>query len=255
MVILGGFRRDSFPELIDSIAVLDDPAIDVVYVPLPTGLHLEWALKALARGKHVLLEKPSTSNAQEAEILHHHRLLNQSSQRPILMEAFHSRFALGWQQFLTFLDPPNIFHAIAEAMVPSYIAGDHDIRFDYSLGGGTLLDLGIYPLASIRDAFSAEPEECINAKMTPMAPPREKCDHAFYAKFRFPNGGIGEINGTLRAPKTHLSLPTITVTHKPVPAPEEAQNAGGNIEVTRTRKVTFVNLLWSNPINTSSFVS
>jgi predicted dehydrogenase len=227
------------------LEILDDPAIDVVYIPLPTGLHLEWALKALVKGKHVLLEKPATSNAQEAEILHHHRLLNQSSEGPVLMEAFHSRFAPGWQQFLAVLDPPNVSHAIAEAMVPSYIASDEDIRFDYNIGGGALLDLGTYPLASIRDAFNAEPEECIDAKLTPMAPPREKCDHTFYAKFRFPNGGIGEVNGTLRAPKTHLSMATITVTHKPVPAPEEAEKAGGKgVEVSRTRKVTFGNLIW-----------
>ena len=225
--------------------LLDDPAIDVVYIPLPTGLHLEWSLKALAKGKHVLLEKPATSNAQEAEILHHHRLLNHSSEGPVLMEAFHSRFAPGWQQFLAVLDPPNISHAIAKAIVPSYMASDDDIRFNYSIGGGALLDLGTYPLASIRDAFGAEPEECMDAKMTPMAPPREKCDHTFYAKFRFPNGGIGEVDGTLRAPKTHFSLPTITVTHKPVSALEETRKAGDEgAEVSRTRKVTFCNLLW-----------
>jgi predicted dehydrogenase len=202
-------------------------------------------VKALEKGKHVLLEKPATSNAEEAEILHHHRLLNHSSGGPILMEAFHSRFSPGWQQFLAVLDPPNVSHAIATAMTPSYVASDNDIRFDYSIGGGALLDLGTYPLASIRDAFGVEPEECIDAKMTPMAPPREKCDHTFYAKFRFPIGGIGEIDGTLRAAKTHLSLPTITVTHKPVPAPEEADKAGGKgTEVTRTRKVKFCNLLW-----------
>jgi predicted dehydrogenase len=224
--------------------LLDDPAIDVVYIPLPNGLHLEWALKALAKGKHVLLEKPATSNAEEAEILHHHRLLNQSSEGPFLMEAFHSRFAPGWQQFLAVLDPPNVSHAIATARVPSYIASDDDIRFDYSLGGGALLDLGTYPLAALRDAFGTEPEECIDARMTPMAPPREKCDHTFYAKFRFPNGGIGEVDGTHRMPKTHFSLPSITVTHKPVPAPEETKKAGE--EVTRTRKVSFCNLLWPN---------
>jgi predicted dehydrogenase len=228
-----------------TLELLDDPAIDVVYIPLPTGLHLEWALKALAKGKHVLLEKPATSNAHEAEVLHHHRLLNQSSEGPILMEAFHSRFAPGWQQFLAVLDSPNISHAIATNMVPSYIVSDNDIRFDYSIGGGALLDLGTYPLAAIRDAFGAEPEGCVDARMTSMAPPREKCDHTFYAKFRFPNGGIGEVNGTLRAPKTHLSLPSIIVTHKPVPAPEETKKAGE--EVTRTRKVKFCNLLW--PMN------
>lgn len=226
----------------DISELLDDPSIDVIYIPLPTGLHLEWSLKALAKGKHVLLEKPGTSNAQEAEILHHHRLLNQSDDGTILMEAFHSRFAPGWQKFLAVLDPPNISHAIATAIVPSYIARDTDIRFDYSISGGALLDLGTYPLAAIRDAFGAEPEECVDAKLTPMAPPREKCDHSFYAKFKFPNGGVGEVEGTLRGRKTRLELPGIVVTHRPVAAPEEA-NVGE--EVMRTRKVTFVNLLWS----------
>ncbi|KAL5113212.1 hypothetical protein ACEQ8H_008919 [Pleosporales sp. CAS-2024a] len=235
--------RDSYDE------ILDDPDIDAVYIPLPTGLHLEWALRALAKGKHVLLEKPATSNAHEAKMLHRHRLLSQPGS-PILMEAFHSRFSPGWQQFLAVLDPPNISHAIARAMVPSYVAADTDIRFNYSLAGGAQLDLGTYPLAALRDAFAAEPEACEDAKLTPMAPPREQCDHTFYARFRFPNGGIGEIDGTMRAPKTHLSLPSIVVTHKAVPVahdeaePSSAPHGEADANVTKTRKVTFGNLLW-----------
>eukprot|EP00850_Spirogloea_muscicola_P013191 SM000088S23732 [mRNA] locus=s88:346692:347961:- [translate_table: standard] len=47
--------------------VLDDPGVDAVYVPLPTGLHLEWVVKAAAAGKHVLLEKPPATDAAELE--------------------------------------------------------------------------------------------------------------------------------------------------------------------------------------------
>lgn len=50
-------------------ALLDDPTIDAIYIALPIGLHYEWAMKALKAGKHVLLEKPSTSNASEASSL------------------------------------------------------------------------------------------------------------------------------------------------------------------------------------------
>jgi hypothetical protein len=45
------------------LEILDDPAIDVVYIPLPTGLHLEWAVKALIKGKYVLPEKPAGSSS------------------------------------------------------------------------------------------------------------------------------------------------------------------------------------------------
>lgn len=47
-------------------ALLDNPSIEAVYVPLPNGLHHEWALAALQRGKHILIEKPIASNAQQA---------------------------------------------------------------------------------------------------------------------------------------------------------------------------------------------
>ncbi|KAK7750017.1 hypothetical protein SLS62_008009 [Diatrype stigma] len=242
-------RKHGIPVVKNSYdEILDDPAIDAVYIPLPNGLHFEWTLKALSKGKHVLLEKPSTNNAEEADILFHHRLLFPSTtgkKTPVLMEAFHPRFTPAWRQFMAVLDPPSISHVVARAMIPSFfIPRDDDIRFDYSLGGGSLLDVGTYTVVALRDAFGTEPTKCIEARLTPMAPPRERCDHTFHAKLRFPNGGVGEVDGSLRAPNTRLSLPTITVTHKPVAAPEE-QEAGAGEEVTRTRRVVFHNFMFS----------
>ena len=69
-------------------ALLHDPKIDAVYVALPTALHYEWAMKALKAGKHVLQEKPSTSNASKARDpllhdLHIHITYLESKETPL----------------------------------------------------------------------------------------------------------------------------------------------------------------------------
>lgn len=227
--------------LTDREALLDDPEISAVYIPLPNGLHYEWTLKALAKGKHVLLEKPSVSNTEEAESLFQSPLLSQPT-GPVLMEAFHSRFSPAWALFKSTLDQPNIAHILAKAAIPSFIIKDDDIRFKYDLGGGGLMDLGTYPVMALRETFGTEPTECVDAKLTKMAPPQDQCDHTFYAKVTFPNGGVGEVDGTLRASNVSFSLPSVTVTHKPVPAPEEEKEG---VKATRTRKVIFYNFMLS----------
>ncbi|KAH0832080.1 NAD(P)-binding protein [Lanmaoa asiatica] len=70
--------------------LLDNPEIDVVYNPLPNGLHYEWTMKALAAGKHVLVEKPSGDTAEETR-----RMFDFANQKGlVLLEAFHYRRAM-----------------------------------------------------------------------------------------------------------------------------------------------------------------
>ncbi len=60
--------RHGLPRVLpDYRSLVEDPAIDAVYIPLPNSLHAEWTLAALDAGKHVLCEKPFTSNAAEAD--------------------------------------------------------------------------------------------------------------------------------------------------------------------------------------------
>lgn len=230
--------------LISWVAILDDPAIDAVYIPLPCGLHFEWSLKALAKGKHVLLEKPSTSNIEEAEILFRSPLLTQPN-APVLMEAFHSRFTPAFDLFRTLLDPPNISNVVARASAPSLIAKDDDIRFNYDLGGGALLDLGTYPMMALREAFKAEPVECLEADLKRMPKPYEKCDSMYNAKLRFPNGGTGQIIGGLRGYNFSFSLPTVTVTHNPVVVTDHGEKVDEDCEVKKTRTILFTNFMLS----------
>lgn len=228
-------------------AILDDPAIDAVYIPTPNGLHFEWALKALAAGKHVLLEKPSTSNAHEAELLFRSPLLLSPQQQqagrpaPVLMEAFHSFFVPAWRLFMSAVDRPSVASARARAVIPSFIAKDDDIRFDYDLAGGSAMDVGTYTVMALRWTLGAEPDECVRADLERMPPPRERCDGNFSAQFRFPGDVVGEVEGGLRGSNFSLSWPTLTVQHRAVA--EEGTEEG--TEVRRTRKVVFVNFMFS----------
>ena len=67
--------------------MIDDPEVDVIYNPLPNGLHFEWTMKALKGGKHVLLEKPATNTADEAAQIY--ALAERKGL--VVLEAFHHR--------------------------------------------------------------------------------------------------------------------------------------------------------------------
>ena len=178
--------------------LIDDPSIDAIYNPLPNGLHYEWTQKALAAGKHVLLEKPSTSNATEATNLF--RTSSSSIQgrpAPVLLEAVHFRFHPAWQKFLSLIDPQTTEEAHSTHHLPKGIFPDDDIRFRYDLAGGCLMDFGYYNVQCLRQIFGTEPEECLRADLR-RAPLDEKIDQAFSAAWRFPNGGIGSIESDLK---------------------------------------------------------
>ncbi|RDW85633.1 hypothetical protein BP5796_03958 [Coleophoma crateriformis] len=207
--------------------LIDDSSIDIIYNPLPNGLHFEWALKALQAGKHVLLEKPSTSNAAEATRLFRHPILHKPN-APVLLEAFHSRFHPAWQTFMSLVDRPNITSVYCMATLFAGWLPNDDIRFKYDLSGGSLMDFGTYGILCMRDIMGTEPVECIEA--VPRLMPEgfdQDCDSAFRGKFKFPNGALGEVDCDLMAkgrwPFPYLTsrlpyicLPRAVVTHKEV---------------------------------------
>jgi predicted dehydrogenase len=193
--------------------MLDDPSIDAVYIPLPAGLHYEWAMKALSKGKHVIVEKPATVNTAEAEMLFRSPVLNQP-QAPILLEAMHFRFQPSWQYFLGLVDRPSISTVRAVAALPSYIIPKEGIRFDYNLGGGNILDLGTYPLCALRQVMGAEPEQCTMCKTNNAPPPQQLCDESAEASFQFPGDRVGHAVMNMRASITTFPTFDITVSHK-----------------------------------------
>ncbi|WP_426514244.1 Gfo/Idh/MocA family protein [Dactylosporangium sp. McL0621] len=165
-----------------------DPDLDAVYNPLPNGLHHEWTLAALAAGKHVLCEKPLTANAAEA------REVAAAAERAglVVMEAFHYRYHPLIQRVLELLptlgEPRHIETALCAPM-PRF----SDIRYDLSLAGGAMMDMGSYTVHALRTFGGAEPE-VVAARATLQKP---DVDRAMVAEYRFPGGATGRTTASL----------------------------------------------------------
>lgn len=124
-------------------ALLDDPEVDAVYLSLPTALHHEWTRRALRAGKHVLCEKPLTDRADRTR-----ELTALARQRNLVL-----------RENFAFLHHPQ-HRTVADLVADGRIGAlrtftatfgipplpDSDIRYDAALGGGALLDVGVYPI-------------------------------------------------------------------------------------------------------------
>lgn len=230
-----------------NVALIDDPSIDAVYIPLPNGLHLQWALAALEKGKHVLLEKPSVSNAEEAELLFHSPLLSKPG-APILLEAVHYCFHPTWQYFMSQINQVDVVYASQTVLFPKGTIKSTDIRYNYDLAGGAIMDIGSYGLSALRAIFAAEPESCLECSAKPTAlPASQLCDAKYTAKLQFPNGAIGEIIGNYEAPWLKFRLPRIEVLHRATEVQDDSLKP--NQVKTRTRKVVFYGHMISTVYN------
>ncbi|KAJ5560224.1 hypothetical protein N7513_002623 [Penicillium frequentans] len=186
--------------------LLDDPSIDAIYIALPDSTHYEWALRSLAAKKHVLLEKPSCSNATEARALFTHPLATKPG-APVLLEAFHYRFHPAWQTFLDLIHKApqagKIKSVSAEQYFPKYAFGATDIRWQYELSGGCMMDFGTYPMNLLRQVLREEPtEETLSAEgrrvSFPGLPFKEQVDEAMRATYVTSSGAVGKMNADLR---------------------------------------------------------
>lgn len=135
--------------------LLDMDEIEAVYIPLPNHLHVEWAIQALKKGKHVLLEKPVGMNAQEAKVL-----MEASVQFPQLkiMEAFMYRFHPQWKKVRQLITKGSIGKVtLVESSFTFFEDNPESIVNSKECGGGSLMDVGCYPISVARLIFGTEP--------------------------------------------------------------------------------------------------
>jgi predicted dehydrogenase len=140
-------------------ALLDDRAIEAVYIPLPNHLHLEWIKRAADAGKHILCEKPLTMNGAEAA----EAVAYTEKRGVLLMEAFMYRFHPQWVHARELIETGNIGTVHAVESFFSYSNNDPaNIRNIREYGGGGLYDIGCYAVSAARFAFNREPVRALS---------------------------------------------------------------------------------------------
>jgi predicted dehydrogenase len=157
--------------------LLNDPDIDAIYNPLPNSLHAEWTMRAAEHGKHVLCEKPLAPTAAEAQ-----KVVDVCQAKGVLlMDGFawpHHPRTVRLRQLLDSQRLGEVRRVTAAFTFPMSPLDPANIRLRPELGGGSLLDVGCYPVYAIRWAFGMEPVRV-------------------YASAAFQHGVDTEMSGTL----------------------------------------------------------
>jgi predicted dehydrogenase len=174
-------------------ALLADPGVDAVYVSLPNHLHAEWSIRALRAGKHVLCEKPLALSVQEVDAI---------------AEAAASAGRLAVEGFM-YLHHPQTLRAVelarSGALGPLevvngefsfFLTHPDDPRLEPSMGGGSLWDVGCYPVSLSRRIAGDEP---LAVSAFARFDERE-VDRTFVGQLRFAGGLLAQFDSSFAAP-------------------------------------------------------
>ena len=135
-------------------ALLADPGVDAIYIPLPNSMHVEWTIQALRAGKHVLCEKPMDRRPEQVA-----RAFDVAEKQGlVLSEAFMWRHHPQTQRLRELLDEGTIGALrLVRACFSFVLAADVDVRLDPALDGGGLMDVGCYCVSGARLVAGDEP--------------------------------------------------------------------------------------------------
>jgi D-xylose 1-dehydrogenase (NADP+, D-xylono-1,5-lactone-forming) len=173
-------------------ALLADPGVDAVYVPLPNSLHVEWSRRALEAGKHVLCEKPLTDRPEDAAALFDLA----ERQGLVLAEAFMYRHNPQTLRLAELAGSGAIGRLqLVRTSFSFLVQGEANIRLDPELGGGSVLDLGCYCVSGAR-LLAGEPETVYGRQV--LGP--TGVDDLFTAVLAFPGGVHAVVDCGLRLP-------------------------------------------------------
>lgn len=192
-------ERHAIPIVLDDYdALLAHPDIDAVYIATPNSSHVEWTMRALEAGKHVLCEKPIALRAGEIDTLIRERNRTGLQVMEGFMVAHHPQWHL-------------VRRLIAEGIIGrlqmvegSFTYRNHNaesIKNSLDLGGGALRDIGVYPIVTTRLATGLEPTDgAARFERDPVF----GTDRLVVAQVRFPGFDLSFYCGTQAAARQHM---------------------------------------------------
>lgn len=181
-------------------ALLTDPDIDVIYIPLPNSLHAEWSIKAVQAGKHVLCEKPLAVTLEEIDAI---RAASIQAEK-IIVEAFmyrHHAQTLRVKELITCGAIGRV--QLVRGTFTYNASRPNNIRLDHMLGGGCVWDVGCYPISYARTMIGYEPEEVFGYQMLNDT----GVDVHFVGQMRFPGNIYAQFQSSFITPhETYIEI-------------------------------------------------
>ena len=178
-------------------AVLADPDIDAVYIPLPNHMHVDWTLKALAAGKHVLCEKPMALREDDFGRVIAARDASGLLAAEAFMVVHHPQFARA-RQIVQGGELGPLRHV--QAAFAFYNDDRDNIRNQAAAGGGALADIGVYAFGAARFVTGEDPEAVTHARIDT----RDGVDTYVNMTARFPGFGYAAMVSIRAAKRQEL---------------------------------------------------
>ena len=199
-------------------ALLADPAVDVVYIALPNGLHAEWTVRALDAGKHVLCEKPLALTVAEVDAIAAAAARNERHAVEAFMYLHHPQTLRALEIARSGALGPLQVVSAAFSFLLDY---PNDPRIDPTIGGGSLWDVGCYPVSIARRIAGEEPDAVAGFARFD----ERGVDRTFVGQLRFPSGLLAHFeSGFAAADRERVEIvgsdATLVIDHPFLPEPD-----------------------------------
>jgi len=181
-------------------SLLADPDIDVIYNPLPNHLHAEWTIKSVEAGKHVLCEKPLALSVDEVDAI---KSAARAHDR-VVAEAFMYRHHPQTLKVLDMVRNGSIgVLKLIRGAFSFMLTRENDVRLNPNWGGGSIWDVGCYPISFARTVVGERPVDVSGWQSTGPT----GIDMTFIGQMRFANGVLAQFDSSFELPfRTELEL-------------------------------------------------
>lgn len=174
-------------------ALIESKKVDAIYISLPNHLHAEWSIRAMRAGKHVLCEKPITISMQELD----HMIMVSKETGCILTEAFMYRHHPQTKIAMSYIKEGKLGEIFAIHSIFNFrLNRINDVRRKPEYGGGSLWDVGVYPVSFANMAFNGSPKWVQGYQTLG----ESGTDEIFTGSLFYSNGGYAQISSSFQSP-------------------------------------------------------